>query len=92
MRGRGDLFIDRSQENNYCFCMTISHQTVLDKDGQPTAAIIPWGVFEELQELVDGSGPTPKEKEAMLEAEADRLSGNENAFVTLTELEEELSL
>ncbi len=72
--------------------MTISHQTVLDKDGQPAAAIIPWGVFEELQELVGGSKPTPQEKEAMLEAEADRRNGNDDAFVTLTELEKELGL
>lgn len=32
--------------------MTISHQTVLDAEGHPTAAIIPWEEFLEVQKLL----------------------------------------
>ncbi len=31
---------------NYATNMTITHQTVLDEDGNPTAALIPWDEFQ----------------------------------------------
>lgn len=77
---------------SYLARMSIAHQTVMDEQGRPAAAIIPWAIFVELQELVDAAEPTSEEREAMLEAEADRREGNEDAFVNLSELEEELSL
>ncbi|MFT6241130.1 MAG: hypothetical protein ACJAQT_003225 [Akkermansiaceae bacterium] len=36
--------------------MNIAHQTVIGEDGKPQAAIIPWSVFIEIQELVDDDG------------------------------------
>ena len=71
--------------------MSISYQTVIGEDGQPAAALIPWNVFVKLRELIDDE-PTPEEIEAANEAEADRLSGNTEAFVPLNELEKELGL
>jgi hypothetical protein len=72
--------------------MNIIHQTVVGDDGQPEAAIIPWNVFLEIQNLVDDGEPTPEELEAIREAEADRRAGNMEAFTDLEELKAELSL
>lgn len=71
--------------------MSITYQTVIGEDGQPAAALIPWNVFVKLQDLIDDE-PTPEEIEAVTEAEADRRSGNPEAFVPLAELEKELGL
>lgn len=72
--------------------MTIIHQTVLGNDGHPEAAIIPWNIFLEIQDLVDDGQPTPEELEAIREAEADRKAGNMDAFTDLEDLKAELSL
>ena len=72
--------------------MTISHQTVLDKDGQPAAAIIPWNEFLEIRELIDDDEPTQEELEACQEAEADRVNGNKDAFVPMAEVKERLGI
>ena len=72
--------------------MSITHQTLVGEDGKPTAALIPWSVFVELRELVDGEEPTAEEREACQEAERDRREGNLEAFVNLDELEKELGI
>lgn len=72
--------------------MIITHQTVIGEDGQPQAAIIPWSVFLEIQDLVDDGEATPEELEAIREAEADRKAGNMEAFTDLEDLKAELSL
>ncbi len=64
--------------------MSITHQIVIDKDGRPSAAIIPWDVFEEIQDLMDDAGSGDEESAAMEEAERDRRDGNDEAFVSLS--------
>ena len=71
--------------------MTITHQTVIGDNGKPSAVIIPWDVFQKVREMLEGD-PTPEEAEAMKEAEADRLDGNNDAFTDLDDLKSELSL
>ncbi len=77
---------------SYHRIMTISHRTVIGEDGKPEAALIPWSVFVELQELLGDEEPTPEEIEAVREAEADRRNGNKEAFIPLAELEKELGI
>jgi len=72
--------------------MEITYQTVVDEDGKPEAAIIPWNVFLTLRRLVDDETPTREEIEAADMAEADRRNGNKDAFVSLAELEIELGI
>lgn len=72
--------------------MNITHQTVIGENGEPQAAIIPWNVFIEIQEIVDSAKPTAEELEAMQEAEADRRNDNTDAFTDLEDLKAELSL
>lgn len=60
--------------------MTITHQTVLGEDGRPSAAIIPWDVFQQIRDALDDGELSADEIEAMREAERDRLEGNEEAF------------
>lgn len=72
--------------------MTIAHRTVIGEDGRPEAAIIPWKVFLQLQDLVADDEPTAEEREACLEAERDRREGKRDAFVRLDELEAELGI
>lgn len=71
--------------------MRITHQTVIGDNGQPSAAIIPWDVFQKVRDMLEGE-PTPEEAEAMKEAEADRINGNTDAFTDLDELKADLSL
>lgn len=71
--------------------MEITHQTVLGEDGQPAAVLIPWDVFIEIQELLEGDEPTAEELAAIREAEEDRRQGNTEAFTKLEDLEAELS-
>jgi PHD/YefM family antitoxin component YafN of YafNO toxin-antitoxin module len=71
--------------------MIITHQTVIGDNGKPSAVIIPWDVFQKVREMLEGE-PTPEEAEAMKEAEADRLNGNDDAFTDLDDLKSELSL
>ena len=73
----------------YTKAMTITHQTVLGKDGKPTAALIPYAQFVELVETY-GLDFTDEEKAAICEAQADRASGNDDAFVGLEEVKREL--
>jgi len=72
--------------------MMITHQTVVDSQGKPAAALIPWSEFLLIQEILEGSGVTDEEAEALREAEADRCSGKRDAFTSLDSLKAELSL
>jgi len=72
--------------------MMIAHETIIGEDGQPRAAIIPWNVFIQLQEIIEDEQPTAEELAAIREAEADRKAGNKDAFVRLADLKKELSL
>lgn len=71
--------------------MSITYQTVIGEDGQPAAALIPWDVFVQLQDLIEDE-PTPEEIDAVTEAEADRRSGNTEAFVPMAKLKKEFGL
>lgn len=72
--------------------MTISHQTVVDEQGKPAAALIPWAEFLRIQEILEGGEVTDEEAAALREADADRRAGNRDAFVDLASLKAELSL
>ncbi len=72
--------------------MRINHQTVIDSQGQPAAALIPWGDFLRIREMIDGDGVSEEEAVVLREAEADRRSGNDDAFYDLSALKTELSL
>ncbi len=72
--------------------MTITHQTVVDSQGKPAAALIPWAEFLLLQEILEGNNITAEEASALHEAEADRRSGNRDAFIDLASLKAELAL
>ena len=72
--------------------MSITHQTVIGEDGKPEAALIPWSVFVELQELVGDEDPTSEEIEAVREVEADLRNGNTKAFVPLADVKARLGL
>ncbi len=47
---------------------TIAHQTVVGENGKPAAALIPWEVFVELQELISEQQPNETTRAAMNEA------------------------
>lgn len=68
--------------------MNITHQTVIGENGHREAAIIPWSIFLEIQNLVESGEATPEELEAIreAEAEADRKAGNMDAFTDLEDL------
>ena len=72
--------------------MTITHQTVLDSEGQPSAVLIPWIEFLEIQKRLEGDDVTDEEAEALREAEGDRMAGNHAAFMDIASLKAELSL
>ena len=72
--------------------MTITHQTVVDSQGKPAAALIPWSEFLLIQEILEGTDVTADEAAALREAEADRRSGNREAFIDLASLKAELAL
>jgi hypothetical protein len=72
--------------------MTITHQTVVDSQGKPAAALIPWTEFLLIQEILEGGKTTAEEAAALREAEADRRAGNRDAFTDLASLKAELSL
>lgn len=46
----------------------IAHQTVVGENGEPAAALIPWEVFVELQELISEQHPNETTLAAMKEA------------------------
>lgn len=72
--------------------MTITHQTVVDSQGNPAAALIPWSEFLLIQEILADGEVTAEEAATLREAEADRRAGNRGAFSDLTSLKAELSL
>lgn len=74
---------------SYTKVMTITHQTVIGKDGKPTAALIPYAQFVELVETY-GLDFTDEERAAIREAQEDRAAGNDGAFVGLDEVKREL--
>ena len=47
---------------------TIAHQTVVGENGKPAAALIPWEVFVELQELISEQHPNETTLAAMNES------------------------
>jgi PHD/YefM family antitoxin component YafN of YafNO toxin-antitoxin module len=71
--------------------MTITHQTVVDSQGKPAAALIPWSEFLLIREILEGGDVTDEEAAALREAEADRRSGNRDAFTDLASLKAGLS-
>lgn len=72
--------------------MTITHQTVVDEQGKPAAALIPWAEFLLIKEILEGGEVSDEEAAALREADADRRAGNRNAFTDLASLKAELSL
>ncbi len=51
--------------------ISIAHRTVVDENGKPEAALIPWDVFVELQDLVNEQQPNEATQAAMNEASED---------------------
>jgi hypothetical protein len=72
--------------------MNITHQTVVDSEGKPAAALIPWNEFLLIQEILEDETVTAEEATALREAEADRRAGNRDSFTDLASLKAELSL
>jgi PHD/YefM family antitoxin component YafN of YafNO toxin-antitoxin module len=72
--------------------MIITHQTVVDSEGKPAAALIPWPEFLLIQEILESGAVSDEEAAALREAEADRRSGNGDAFTDLDSLKSELAL
>lgn len=72
--------------------MSITHQTVVDGEGKPAAALIPWAEFLRIRDLLADSEVTDEEASALREAEQDRRAGNHEAFIDLASLKAELSL
>ena len=72
--------------------MNITHQTVVDEQGKPAAALIPWAEFLRIRELVEEDEVSAEEAAALREAAADRRAGNRDAFTDLASLKAELSL
>ena len=72
--------------------MTITHQAVIDDQGKPAAALIPWAEFVRIQQLLADPEVTAEEAAVLREAEADRRTGNHSAFTDLASLKAELSL
>lgn len=71
--------------------MTITHQTVVDSQGKPAAALIPWAEFLRIRELLEDE-VSDEEAAALREAESDRRAGNLDAFTDLSSIKAELSL
>ncbi|MCF6312114.1 MAG: hypothetical protein L3J39_06660 [Verrucomicrobiales bacterium] len=63
--------------------MTITHQTVMDENGKPSAVIIPWKQFELIREELENLEATPEEEDAIAEAQKDRADRNDEAFMDL---------
>jgi hypothetical protein len=72
--------------------VTIAHQTVVDEDRKPSAAIIPWDVFVEIQDALSGENSSSGEIEAMREAERDRREGKPGAFESHADLKARLGI
>jgi hypothetical protein len=72
--------------------VTTAHQTVLDEDGKPSAAIIPWDVSVEIQEALSGGNPSSEEIEAMREVERDSREGKPGAFESHADLKARLDI
>jgi hypothetical protein len=72
--------------------MKLEHKVVVDENGQPEAALIPWKAFVEIRETLGDAEPTEEEIKACREAEADRQAGNWDAFVPLSETKARLGL
>ncbi len=60
--------------------MSFTYQTVLDQDGRPSAALIPWDQFVDLMEA-NGLDLSEQDREELREAMRDSLDGNRSAFV-----------
>jgi len=54
--------------------------------------LIPWSEFLLIQEILEGGDVTAEEAATPREAEADRRTGNRDAFVDLASLKAELAL
>ena len=72
--------------------MAITHQTVIDSQGKPAAALIPWAEFMRIQDLLEGTAVSDEEAAVLREAESDRRAGNRSAFTDLASLKSELAI
>lgn len=64
--------------------MNIAHQTVIGEDGKPQAALIPWSVFLEIQELIDDD----KEGLAEIQRRAEELDRDPSVGMTMEEFQQ----
>jgi len=62
--------------------LAIHKKLIVDERGKPTDVIIPWMEFLEISELLGLDLDETTEQE-LKEAEADRVAGNEAAYVNL---------
>lgn len=65
--------------------MIIHKKVVVDDAGAPQEVIIPWGEFQEIEDLL-GLDLEPEVAEQLVQAKNDRESGNTTAYVSLDDL------
>ena len=64
---------------------SIPKKIVYDENGKPVEVILPWEVFQEIEETL-GLDLDEKATEALKEARKDRESGRKEAYISLEEI------
>ena len=65
--------------------ISIPKKVVYDETGKPVEVILPWDVFQEIEEML-GLDLDEEAKEALRQARKDRESEHEEAYIPLEEL------
>lgn len=65
--------------------ISIPKKVVYDETGKPVEVILPWDVFQEIEEVL-GLDLDEEAKEALRQARKDREDGREEAYIPLEEL------
>lgn len=65
--------------------ISIPKKVVYDETGKPVEVILPWDVFQEIEEVL-GLDLDEEAKEALRQARKDRESEREEAYIPLEEL------
>ncbi len=73
--------LERERALSYTPAMTITHQTVLGPNGEPTAAIIPWEEFERIQAQLGDASEVSAEWQEEIERRAKEIDKGEVKLV-----------
>lgn len=57
--------------------MTIEHQIITDEDGQPTAAIIPWEMFQVIQAEIEVKAMLERRSQELIEGTVEGIESDE---------------